>query len=110
MNIYRWSLIAGRLTGRTANDVKNYWNCHLSKKLNAQEEAAERELMKLQPSRSIISSTSTSTAKQQRSQEENCPNPPAAEQEGLMGFEFEQVQEDWDDLFLDLDLYINDSL
>ncbi|XP_019101073.1 PREDICTED: transcription factor MYB114-like [Camelina sativa] len=28
----RWSLIAGRLPGRTANDVKNYWNTNLSKK------------------------------------------------------------------------------
>ncbi|KAK4798349.1 hypothetical protein SAY86_030675 [Trapa natans] len=33
----RWSLIAGRLPGRTANDVKNYWNCHLSKKLSTKQ-------------------------------------------------------------------------
>ncbi|XP_058079741.1 transcription factor MYB1-like [Magnolia sinica] len=29
----RWSLIAGRLPGRTSNDIKNYWNSHLSKAL-----------------------------------------------------------------------------
>ncbi|KAJ0983333.1 hypothetical protein J5N97_011588 [Dioscorea zingiberensis] len=28
----RWSLIAGRLPGRTANDIKNHWNTHLSKR------------------------------------------------------------------------------
>ncbi|GER30734.1 MYB transcription factor [Striga asiatica] len=27
-----WSLIAGRIPGRTANDVKNFWNTHIDKK------------------------------------------------------------------------------
>nr|QSD99560.1 MYB family transcription factor [Melilotus albus] len=34
----RWSLIAGRLPGRTDNEIKNYWNTHLSKKLKNQEQ------------------------------------------------------------------------
>ena len=34
INNCRWSLIAGRLPGRTANNVKNYWNTHLLKKFN----------------------------------------------------------------------------
>ncbi|XP_010933845.1 uncharacterized protein [Elaeis guineensis] len=32
----RWSLIAGRLPGRTDNEIKNYWNSHLSKRLREQ--------------------------------------------------------------------------
>ncbi|MED6156120.1 hypothetical protein PIB30_011579 [Stylosanthes scabra] len=30
----RWSLIAGRLPGRTDNEIKNYWNTNLSKRIN----------------------------------------------------------------------------
>ncbi|XP_078430768.1 transcription repressor MYB5-like [Wolffia australiana] len=32
----RWSLIAGRIPGRTDNEIKNYWNTHLSKRLISQ--------------------------------------------------------------------------
>jgi myb proto-oncogene protein len=30
----RWSLIAGHLPGRTDNEVKNYWNSHLSRQIH----------------------------------------------------------------------------
>ncbi|KMT20270.1 hypothetical protein BVRB_1g002740 [Beta vulgaris subsp. vulgaris] len=50
----RWSLIAGRLPGRTDNEIKNYWNTHLSKKLRSQgtdpnthKKLSESELEKL---------------------------------------------------------------
>ncbi|CAN6887204.1 unnamed protein product [Brassica oleracea] len=29
----KWSLIAGRLAGRTDNEIKNYWNTHIKRKL-----------------------------------------------------------------------------
>ncbi|XP_009362675.1 transcription factor MYB123 [Pyrus x bretschneideri] len=33
----RWSLIAGRIPGRTDNEIKNYWNTYLRKKVNGAE-------------------------------------------------------------------------
>ncbi|KAK8965282.1 Myb-related protein 308 [Platanthera guangdongensis] len=39
----KWSLIAGRLQGRTDNEIKNYWNTHIRRKLGVMGiEAGER--------------------------------------------------------------------
>jgi hypothetical protein len=46
-DIIRWSLIAGRLPGRTSNDVKNYWRTHLMKKVVSEEDEEMKEKKKL---------------------------------------------------------------
>ncbi|XP_010442796.1 PREDICTED: transcription factor MYB82-like [Camelina sativa] len=40
----RWSLIAGRLPGRTDNEVKNYWNTHLNKKSSSRKQNAPESI------------------------------------------------------------------
>ncbi|XP_010525258.1 PREDICTED: transcription factor WER-like [Tarenaya hassleriana] len=40
----RWSLIAKRVPGRTDNQVKNYWNTHLSKKLGIRDQTTRKSI------------------------------------------------------------------
>ncbi|KAK7339756.1 hypothetical protein VNO77_20438 [Canavalia gladiata] len=84
----RWSLIAGRLPGRTANDVKNYWNCHLSKKLNAVE-AEDREIARdvqvIRPQPRNIGSSSV----KRKSQSESPTDQGVQQDSGLSSLTFE---------------------
>ncbi|KAK3428988.1 hypothetical protein EUGRSUZ_E00407 [Eucalyptus grandis] len=45
----RWSLIAGRLPGRTDNEIKNYWNSHLSKKISQKEKPQNKVVPEASP-------------------------------------------------------------
>ncbi|XP_050378185.1 transcription factor MYB23-like [Argentina anserina] len=60
----RWSLIAGRVPGRTDNQVKNHWNSHLSKKLGLINKYKGVRSKSKNRSRSHSSSTSTSSDQQ----------------------------------------------
>ncbi|KAK9276339.1 hypothetical protein L1049_005871 [Liquidambar formosana] len=53
----RWSLIAGRVPGRTDNQVKNHWNTHLCKKLG----------IKRQNGKAMVGSSKAQTAELENS-------------------------------------------
>ncbi|CAN6839195.1 unnamed protein product, partial [Brassica oleracea] len=59
----RWSLIAKRVPGRTDNQVKNYWNTHLSKKLGLGDHtyAAKLACDTETPESLVITTTKTSS-------------------------------------------------
>ncbi|KAK7264189.1 hypothetical protein RJT34_31794 [Clitoria ternatea] len=58
----KWSLIAGRLPGRTDNEIKNYWNTHIRRKLlnRGIDPATHRPLNEATNQETLTSATATS--------------------------------------------------
>ncbi|XP_075657603.1 transcription factor WER-like [Castanea sativa] len=72
----RWSLIAGRVPGRTDNQVKNHWNTHLCKKLGLKKQnrkvvgTSKKPFTQLEQTNNTLSSDSDAKA-MEVSQNEN---------------------------------------
>nr|QCH41118.1 MYB transcription factor 6 [Dimocarpus longan] len=77
----RWSLIASNLPGRTDNDVKNYWNTKLKKKLlagkvNLKNKATRNKLPESNPHNLLDSSSTPSTYDHQHLHDFSSSSPP----------------------------------
>ncbi|KAL5755587.1 hypothetical protein ACOSP7_020001 [Xanthoceras sorbifolium] len=68
----RWSLIAGRLPGRTDNEIKNYWNTNIGKKLQDQQQQQQQQ----SPSPSTRKPSNQSPKKQNFVPEKSTTRPP----------------------------------
>ncbi|KAJ6826384.1 transcription factor MYB4 [Iris pallida] len=76
---HRWSIIAGRLSGRTDNEIKNYWNTHIRRKLLARgiDPATHRPISfgkdEDKSSNSSCSDESSSSSSAQQQQQQQLP-------------------------------------
>ncbi|XAR61642.1 hypothetical protein NMG60_11016117 [Bertholletia excelsa] len=70
----KWSLIAGSLPGRTDNEIKNYWNTHIRRKLlsSGVDPATYRPVINNKPAVSTSTTITFAAAADQTKEEQKC--------------------------------------
>ncbi|XP_044463259.1 transcription factor MYB114-like [Mangifera indica] len=97
----RWSLIAGRSPGRTDNEIKNYWNSHLSKKIKQ----AERQIrVSTEPeSKTVNLGTQKTSEEEITSNEDEDSKYSLFRDEFLDGYNKEPLNLEWMSRFFEMD-------